>query len=74
MRVIRVLSIIGLAVFLILQGVIYFALKSMPEFHNYEITQQALATLRAIAGIFGFISGVLIFVSFSNWINYNKEK
>lgn len=60
MKALRVLSVIGLALYLILQGVFYLAESTSPVLH-------------ATTGIVGLISGILILVSLSHWIDLRKE-
>ncbi len=61
MKTIRVLSIIFLAAYLILQGLYYVAEMSTPVVH-------------AAIGLLGLGAGIMIFVSFSHWINFKKGK
>lgn len=61
MKVIRVLSVIGLASYLVLQGLFYIGEMSSP-------------ILRAVIGFVGLAAGALMFISLSHWINIKKEK
>jgi hypothetical protein len=60
MKIIRVLSIIGLAAYLVLQGF-------------YLLTESQSPSLHALIGILGLASGALIFISISHWVDYHKE-
>jgi len=61
MRVIRILSVIGLAAYLVLQGLYYIGLQASP-------------TLHAIIGAIGLGTGVLMFISLGHWTDWHKEK
>ena len=61
MKVIRVLSVIALAAYLILQGLYYLAELTTPTIH-------------AAIGLLGVVSGVLIFISLHHWIDLKLEK
>lgn len=61
MKVVRVLSVIGLASFLILQGLEYVSEKQSP-------------TLSAFVGFIGLAAGTLMFISLSHWANPKKEQ
>jgi formate hydrogenlyase subunit 3/multisubunit Na+/H+ antiporter MnhD subunit len=56
MKVVKALSVIGLAAYLIFQGLFYIAEAHSPAIH-------------AIIGILGLVSGALIFISLSHWIH-----
>lgn len=61
MKTVRVLSVILLAAYLILQGLYYLGEMNSPTIH-------------AAVGLLGFASGILMFISLSHWINIKKEK
>ncbi len=61
MKVVRVLSVIALASFLILQGLFYLAEITSPVFY-------------AFIGVLGMTAGVLMFISLSHWIDFKKEQ
>lgn len=61
MKTIRVLSIIFLAAYLILQGLYYIAEITTPIIH-------------AAIGLLGLGSGLLIFISLSHWVDLKKER
>ncbi|MFZ0566014.1 MAG: hypothetical protein WAM28_07510 [Chlamydiales bacterium] len=61
MKVIRVLSIISLASYLVLQGLYYLALESSPLLH-------------AAIGILGLGAGALMFISLGHWTDLHKEE
>ena len=56
MNIIKALSIIGLASFLILQGLFYLAELQSPIVH-------------AGIGLLGLISGALMFISLNHWVH-----
>lgn len=60
MHVLRILSIIFLAGYLIFQGLYYLAELQSPTMH-------------AAIGLLGLGSGALIFISLSHWVNLKKE-
>ena len=59
MKTIRILSVIGLAAYLILQGLFFLALIHSPA-------------ILAVTGIIGLATGVLMFISLIHWIRYKK--
>ena len=61
MKTIRVLSIIFLAAYLILQGLFYVAEMTTPIVH-------------AAIGLLGLGAGILMFVSLGHWVDLRKEK
>lgn len=61
MRIIRILSIIGLAAYLILAGIYLIGDQESPEF-------------LAFIGAVGLATGVLMFISLGHWIDFRKEK
>lgn len=61
MKAIRVLSVIGLAIYLVLQGL-------------YFLTERQSLWLHNTIGVVALATGVLIFISLSHWINIRKEK
>ncbi|MCC5831734.1 MAG: hypothetical protein JJU12_01660 [Chlamydiales bacterium] len=60
MKIVRVLSVIGLAAYLVLQGLFYLAEATAPALH-------------ALIGIIGLGTGALIFISLGHWANMGKE-
>lgn len=60
MKIVRILSVIGLAAYLVLQGLFYLAEQTSPFLH-------------ALIGIVGIATGALIFISLGHWINMAKE-
>lgn len=60
MRVVKLLSLIALAAFLILQGLLYVGEFTSP-------------ILFSAIGFIGLAAGILIFISFSHWIEHKKE-
>ena len=61
MKTIRVLSLILLAAYLILQGFYYIAEMTTPIIH-------------AAIGLLGLGAGTLMFISLGHWVNLKKEK
>lgn len=61
MKIVRVLSVIGLAAFLVLQGLYYMAEAQSPFIH-------------ALIGLVGLATGALMFISLGHWANLGKEK
>jgi hypothetical protein len=61
MKIIRILSIISLAAYLVLSGLFF-------------IGEQTSPTLHALIGVLGLAAGVLIFISLSHWVDFSKEK
>jgi len=61
MKIIRALSIIALAAYLIFQGLYYLAELASPVIH-------------AAIGILGLGAGVLMFISLGHWVDVTKEK
>ncbi len=60
MRIVKALSVIGLAAFLVLQGLFFIAASSSPA-------------LEAAIGLIGLATGALIFISLSHWIEHKKD-
>ena len=61
MRIVKDLSIIGLAGFLTCQGLYYLGEMSRPVLH-------------AGIGILGLAAGVLMFVSLTHWVEHHKGR
>ena len=61
MKVIRILSLIGLAAYLVLEGIFYLFESQSPVLH-------------AFIGIIGLAAGVLMFISLTHWFDHHKEK
>jgi hypothetical protein len=59
MHVVKTLSIIGLAAFLILQGLFFIAGIEAPMTH-------------AAIGLLGLISGALMFISLGHWVKEER--
>jgi len=61
MKTIKVLSVIFLAAYLIFQGLFYLAEMTSPIAH-------------AAIGLLGLSSGILMFISFSHWVDHPKKR
>lgn len=61
MKVVRILSVVALAAFLIFQGIGYLSETVSPM-------------MMSLQGLLALISGVLMFISISHWANYKSER
>ncbi len=61
MKTVRVLSVIGLAAYLVFNGL-------------FNLGEMDSPTIRAAIGLLGLISGALMFISLGHWINIKKER
>lgn len=61
MKAVRIISIIGLAAYLVLQGLYYIGGLTSPVIH-------------ALIGFVGLGTGVLMFISLTHWVDWHKEK
>jgi len=60
MKAVKVLSVIGLAAFLVLQGLYLTFESTSPLFHS-------------LIGIVGLATGVLMFISLTHWVGSHKD-
>jgi len=61
MKIVRILSVVALAAFLIFQGLGYLSESVSPM-------------MMAAQGLLALTSGVLMFISLSHWANYKSER
>jgi hypothetical protein len=61
MRIIRALSIIGLAAYLVLQGLYFFSEQTSPLLHS-------------LIGVVGLATGVLMFITLTHWFDPSRDK
>lgn len=61
MKIVRILSVIALAVFLIFQGLGYLSETVSP-------------IMMAAEGLLALLAGILIFISLGHWANFKSER